>query len=57
MEGYRLFRKYWKGGQGGCVALYVSNQLELMELHLGKDKELTRVNGSGLKEGKGQVTF
>ena len=34
MEGYRLFRKDRKGRRGGGVALYVSNQLECVELCL-----------------------
>lgn len=38
MEGYRLFRKDWKGSQGGGVALYVNDQLEIMEFHLGVDE-------------------
>ncbi|GAB0204978.1 hypothetical protein GRJ2_002963400 [Grus japonensis] len=41
MEGYRLFRKDRQGRQGGGVTLYVSDQLECMELHLGMDEELT----------------
>ncbi|GAB0185725.1 hypothetical protein GRJ2_001037800 [Grus japonensis] len=41
MEGYRLFRKHRQGRQGGGVALYVNDQLECMELHLGMDEELT----------------
>jgi len=41
MEGYRLFRKDRHGRQGGDVALYVSDQLECMELHLWMDEELT----------------
>lgn len=39
--GHRLFRKdrqeRWEGG----VALYISGQLECMELHLGRDEELS----------------
>ncbi|GAB0208218.1 hypothetical protein GRJ2_003287500 [Grus japonensis] len=51
MEGYRLFRKDRQGRQGGGVALYVNDQLEGMELHLGMDEELTeslwvRIKGS-----------
>ncbi|GAB0209401.1 hypothetical protein GRJ2_003405800 [Grus japonensis] len=41
MEGYRLFRKDRQGRQGGGVALYINDQLECMELHLGMDEELT----------------
>ncbi|GAB0210046.1 hypothetical protein GRJ2_003470400 [Grus japonensis] len=39
MEGYRLFRKDRQGRRGGDVALYVHDQLECMELHLGVDEE------------------
>ncbi|GAB0204803.1 hypothetical protein GRJ2_002945900 [Grus japonensis] len=51
MEGYRLFRKDRQGRRGGGVALYVNDQLECMELHLGMDEELTeslwvRIKGS-----------
>ncbi|GAB0175756.1 hypothetical protein GRJ2_000040800 [Grus japonensis] len=51
MEGYRLFRKDRQGRQGGGVALYVNEQLECMELHLGMDEEPTeslwvRIKGS-----------
>ncbi|GAB0186659.1 hypothetical protein GRJ2_001131200 [Grus japonensis] len=42
MEGYRLFRKDRQGRQGGDVALYVNDQLECMELHLGMDEEPTK---------------
>ncbi|GAB0207912.1 hypothetical protein GRJ2_003256900 [Grus japonensis] len=42
MEGYRLFRKDRQGRQGGGVTLYVNDQLECMELHLGMDEELTK---------------
>ncbi|GAB0190262.1 hypothetical protein GRJ2_001491500 [Grus japonensis] len=50
-EGYRLFRKDRQGRQGGGVALYINDQLECMELHLGMDEELTeslwvRIKGS-----------
>ncbi|GAB0202830.1 hypothetical protein GRJ2_002748600 [Grus japonensis] len=41
MEGYRLFRKDRQGRQGGGIALYVNDQLECMELHLGMDEEPT----------------
>jgi len=40
MEEYRLFRKDRQGRQGGGV-VYVSDQLECMELHLEMDEELT----------------
>ncbi|GAB0209793.1 hypothetical protein GRJ2_003445000 [Grus japonensis] len=51
MEGYRLFRKDRQGRRGGGVDLYVSDQLECMELHLGMDEEPTeslwvRIKGS-----------
>ncbi|GAB0186968.1 mitochondrial enolase superfamily member 1 [Grus japonensis] len=36
MEGYR------QGRQGGGIALYVNDQLECMELHLGMDEEPTK---------------
>ncbi|GAB0191017.1 mitochondrial enolase superfamily member 1 [Grus japonensis] len=42
MEGYRLFRKDRQGRQGGSVTLYINDQLECMELHLGMDKEPTK---------------
>ncbi|GAB0209553.1 hypothetical protein GRJ2_003421000 [Grus japonensis] len=42
MEGYRLFRKDRQGRQGGGVALYINDQLECMDLHLGMDEELTK---------------
>ncbi|GAB0204540.1 hypothetical protein GRJ2_002919600 [Grus japonensis] len=43
MEGYGLFRKDRQGRQGGGgVALYVNDQLECMELHLGTDEEQTK---------------
>ncbi|GAB0196057.1 hypothetical protein GRJ2_002071000 [Grus japonensis] len=41
MEGYRLFRKDRHGRRGGGVALYVNDQLECMDLHLGMDEEPT----------------
>ncbi|GAB0179239.1 hypothetical protein GRJ2_000389200 [Grus japonensis] len=41
MEGYRLFRKDRQGRRGGGIALYVSDQLECMELHLEMDEEPT----------------
>ncbi|GAB0205636.1 hypothetical protein GRJ2_003029200 [Grus japonensis] len=41
MEGYRLLRKDRQGKQGGSIALYVNDQLECMELHLGMDEEPT----------------
>ncbi|GAB0206600.1 mitochondrial enolase superfamily member 1 [Grus japonensis] len=51
MEGYRLFRKDRQGRRGGGVTLYVNDQLECMELHLGMEEELTeslwvRIKGS-----------
>ncbi|GAB0205823.1 hypothetical protein GRJ2_003047900 [Grus japonensis] len=51
MEGYRLFRKDRQGRGGGGVTLYVNDQLECMELHLGMDEEPTeslwvRIKGS-----------
>ncbi|GAB0179153.1 hypothetical protein GRJ2_000380600 [Grus japonensis] len=39
MEGYRLFRKDRQGRRGGGVTLYVNDQLQCMELHLGMDEE------------------
>ncbi|GAB0195784.1 hypothetical protein GRJ2_002043700 [Grus japonensis] len=42
MEGYRLFRKDRQGRQGGGVTLYVNDQPECMELHLGMDEEPTK---------------
>ncbi|KAK4829098.1 hypothetical protein QYF61_002049 [Mycteria americana] len=42
MEGYRLFRKGRQGRRGGGVALYVTDQLECMELCLGMDGEPTK---------------
>ncbi|GAB0176173.1 calcium-independent phospholipase A2-gamma [Grus japonensis] len=41
MEWHRLFRKDRQGRRGGGVALYVNDQLECMELHLGMDEEPT----------------
>ncbi|GAB0182153.1 hypothetical protein GRJ2_000680600 [Grus japonensis] len=41
MEGYRLFRKDRQGRQGEGVTLYLSDQLECMELNLGMDEEPT----------------
>ncbi|GAB0179991.1 hypothetical protein GRJ2_000464400 [Grus japonensis] len=41
MEGYRLFRKDRQGRRGGGITLYVNDQLECMELHLGMDEEPT----------------
>ncbi|GAB0203845.1 hypothetical protein GRJ2_002850100 [Grus japonensis] len=51
MEGYRLFRKDRQGRRGVDIALYISDQLECMELHLGMDEEPTeslwvRIKGS-----------
>ncbi|GAB0203390.1 hypothetical protein GRJ2_002804600 [Grus japonensis] len=42
MEGYRLYRKDRQGRQGGGVALYVNDQLECMELHLGMEEDPTK---------------
>ncbi|PKU32130.1 dtw domain-containing protein 2 [Limosa lapponica baueri] len=58
MEGYRLFRKDRLGRRGGGVALYVKDQLECVELHLGMDEDMTeslwvRIKGS---TGAGDVT-
>ncbi|GAB0209691.1 hypothetical protein GRJ2_003434800 [Grus japonensis] len=41
MEGHRLFRKDRQGRRGGGITLYVNDQLECMELHLGMEEELT----------------
>ncbi|KAK4831293.1 hypothetical protein QYF61_016763 [Mycteria americana] len=41
-KGYRLFRKDRQGRRGGGVTLYVNDQLECMELHLGMDEEPTK---------------
>ncbi|PKU39216.1 hypothetical protein llap_10481 [Limosa lapponica baueri] len=58
MEGYRIFRKDRMGRQGGGAALYVNDQLECGELHLGTDEDPTenlwfRIKGS---TGAGDVT-
>ncbi|PKU29010.1 hypothetical protein llap_20687 [Limosa lapponica baueri] len=58
MEGYRLFRRDRLGRWEGGVALYVNDQLECMELHLGIDEDLTeslwvRIKG---RTGAGDVT-
>ncbi|GAB0177908.1 hypothetical protein GRJ2_000256100 [Grus japonensis] len=42
MEGYRLFRKDRQGRRGGGIALYISDQLQCMELHLGMEEEPTK---------------
>ncbi|GAB0206950.1 hypothetical protein GRJ2_003160600 [Grus japonensis] len=42
MEGCRLFRKDRQGRRGGGIALYVNDQLECMELHLGMEEEPTK---------------
>ncbi|GAB0179437.1 hypothetical protein GRJ2_000409000 [Grus japonensis] len=42
MEGYRPFRKDRQGRRGGGITLYVNDQLECMELHLGMDEEPTK---------------
>ncbi|GAB0205871.1 hypothetical protein GRJ2_003052700 [Grus japonensis] len=57
MEGYRLFRKDRQGRGGGGVTLYINDQLECMELHLGVDEEPTeslwvRIKG---RTGAGQI--
>jgi len=41
MGGYRLCRKDRQGRRGEGVALYVKDQLECRELHLGLDEEPT----------------
>ncbi|GAB0199193.1 hypothetical protein GRJ2_002384700 [Grus japonensis] len=41
MEGYRLFRKDRQSRRGGGITLYVNDQLDCMELHLGMDEEPT----------------
>lgn len=41
MEGYRLFRKDRKGRRGGRVILYISDQLECVEVCLGMDEKPT----------------
>ncbi|GAB0204290.1 hypothetical protein GRJ2_002894600 [Grus japonensis] len=58
MEGYRLFRKDKQGRQGGGITLYVNDQLECMELHLGMEEEPTeslwiRIKG---RAGAGDIT-
>ena len=52
MEGQRLFRKDRQGRPGGDIALYVSDQLECVELRLGMGEELAkslwvRIEGRG----------
>jgi len=42
MERYGLYRKDRQGIGGEGVALYVNDQLECMELHLGMEKKLPR---------------
>ncbi|GAB0210150.1 hypothetical protein GRJ2_003480800 [Grus japonensis] len=42
MEGHRLFRKDRQGRRGGGITLYINDQLECMELHLGMDEEPTK---------------
>jgi len=42
MEGCRLFSKDRQGRPEGDVAVYVNDQLECMELHLGMGKEPTK---------------
>jgi len=41
IDGYKLFRKDRQGRRVGCAALYISDQLECVELHLGGDEERT----------------
>ena len=41
MEGCRFFREDRQGRYRGGIALYVSKQLECMELCLGMDEKLT----------------
>jgi len=53
MEGYRLFRKDRQGRQGGGITLYVSDQLECMELCLGMDEKTIEI----LKAGGGLVSL
>ncbi|GAB0196246.1 hypothetical protein GRJ2_002089900 [Grus japonensis] len=58
MEGYRLFRKARQGRRGRGVTLYINDQLECMELHMGMDEEPTkslwvRIKGS---TGAGNIT-
>ncbi|PKU31806.1 dtw domain-containing protein 2 [Limosa lapponica baueri] len=63
MEGYWLFRKNKQGKQGGGVALYVNDQLESMELHLGMDEDPTeslwvRIKGNtGAGDGTVRVCY
>lgn len=58
MDGCRLIRKTRQGRQGLGVTLYVSDQLECMELCLGMDEELTKsLYGSDLQEGQELVTL
>jgi len=52
LEVFRLFRKDRQDRQGGDVALYVNDQLECMELHLGMHGESAknlwvRIKGKG----------
>ncbi|PKU33628.1 dtw domain-containing protein 2 [Limosa lapponica baueri] len=58
MEGYRLFRKDRLGRRGGGVALYVNDQLECMEHHLGMDEDPTESLWVKIKRstGAGDVT-
>ncbi|GAB0188301.1 hypothetical protein GRJ2_001295400 [Grus japonensis] len=53
MERYRLFRKDRQGRRGGGIALYVNDQLECMELHLGMEEELTESLWVRIKERAG----
>lgn len=52
MERNRILRKDWQEGQGGGVSLCVSDQLDW-----GWMRSQPRADGSGLKEGEGQVTL
>lgn len=57
MDGYKFFRKDRQGKRGGGVALYINDQRESMELHLGIDEEMTeslRVRVKG-KAGEGDI--
>ncbi|GAB0197130.1 hypothetical protein GRJ2_002178300 [Grus japonensis] len=56
MEGYRLFRKDRQGRRGGGVALYVNDQLECMERHLGMDEEPTESLWVRIKGRTGDIT-
>jgi len=49
MDGYRLFRKDRPIRRGGGVALYVSEQLECIELGLGADEKGVEILGVRIK--------